>query len=202
MSVVAAAVRGGRAVIGSDREEHSETAGLKWHGRSKIVRARAGVVGQVLIGIVGESTLANRVRLYHSIEALPDNSDDRDCDRWADAVAGAIYSMAKTDYGERAADLSTGEDDLPDYEGLLVWEDKLWTLEPTGDAIRVLGPYEAIGSGASVAVGAMHAATSDNGWSPDRVVRAGLAAANHHASDCGGGYEVCDFSAEVDLEVT
>ena len=184
VTVIAACADADGVYMACDSEEHDSESGLRYPAPPKVWHHPAGLDSTVLLAMAGDSCVTKRVKLQLNIEAIPDDADPLDCDRWADAIAGSIWQLA-TGSDQDQADLTDDDRATPDYEALLAFDGKVWYLAPTGDALLTQRTYEAIGSGKGTAFGVLYAAAAIAA-DPRTAVRLAAEAAIEHVIGCGG----------------
>ena len=108
------------------------------------------------------------------------------------AAAGDYASMARL-FGfeypdhepteEEFASIAREGDDSPEFEAIVVWKNHMWLIDNTGAVVQMAEDYLACGSGAQVALGALHATAGQDAVS--RAISALRASACHNS--CVGG---------------
>lgn len=185
MTVIAAVARDGRVVMGADRQTNCENHAV--HGARKIRRIPVGDTGgYVLLAAAGNGAMPNLLAQHLKVEQTPGPDDDTPAVQdWADVIASAATEVLA---GTEPAMLTGGNHDEPrsmDGALLLALRGRLFYLF-THQTAYVPDGVAALGSGADVALGAMHVAL-DRGDAPDAAVTSAVALACRFSPYCGVG---------------
>lgn len=154
MTVIAALVQDGKVHMAADTA--SILDGDLFYQPGKLLRLPVGTTGRdAVIGMAGSGAVMSLVAQHLTLSAPPASDTDLELRRWAGAVAGVICELAVD------AKPSVLEDDGKiDAWCLLGYDGHLWLLCQQ-DAIRLLEPIAAIGSGGNLALGALAALPGD-----------------------------------------
>ena len=170
MTIIAAARTSRSVCIGSD-SVGTDADGIQEDYGSKLLRFEWGAVG-----LAGQSGHASLIR-----EALAD-SDGFDTKRHATATMRRVRE-ALLDAGCKTG-RSGGLPVVDDFEMLVVGRrGAIWSVNHDLTLLR-LRAYTAVGSGAAIGIGAMHALRR-SAPAPD-LVEAAVRAAIKHSDSCGG----------------
>ncbi|GAA3751026.1 hypothetical protein [Micromonospora maritima] len=160
MTTVVAAAVDGKVFMAADSAtnvyERPVVGGIR-----KLLRLKAGALGEVLLGVAGAGGLPGCIQASLQIDSVP--LEDEDVDAWAHAIACAITEIA--------TEAGLLEDGSLSGSVLLGWNGHLWTL---GHACACAHPdgRAAIGSGEGPAMGALDVLLDDGADPAYAVVRA------------------------------
>lgn len=112
----------------------------------KLDRIYFGEGDSLIIGTCGAAGFAQAVRHGLVVHASPNPEDDKDCDKWAFAIAEAITELG-LEHGWKDPEGNLGGG------GLLAWQNRLWHISHNG--AMPVPEFTAIGAGQEVALGAL-----------------------------------------------
>jgi hypothetical protein len=175
--IVGVEVADGRVVVGADSSyDDGRLQGLVSADHPKVWRD-----GEYVVGVAGSFRVANVLRFQVDLPPPPQKGLLRH-------VVARVVPLVRKVMRENGHMLSAqGGDgsyetggDATDGVVLVAVRGRLFTVHGDYSVCRARCRYDAVGSGAGVALGALHAST---GAAPDERVRLALAAAEAHA--CG-----------------
>lgn len=141
----------------------------------KVRRLRADVV----IGASGPKRFCDIVRL---------RLDFTRCDKAAEDVPLWIADEIHRICGEIGLSMNQDSQNYDVGSALIGVRDRLTRMDNAFGIVRDRNPYDAIGSGTEVALGAMHAMTREEQWAPRDVLRAAVRAAAAHCPSVRGPF--------------
>ena len=147
MTVIAAIATVDRVLMAADSRISQRTTRIG--NTEKIIRKTTPNGGEYLLAVAGRLSLLSIARHSLTIEDIPDQRSDEDCDAWAYAVACALAELA-VDAKPPVLD----EHGSVDGEALLACGSRLWLLD--GQSVTRIRDSYAIGSGAPEARGALY----------------------------------------------
>lgn len=145
---------------------------------------RTVAAGHVLIGVSGRLALQEEVADLAAHGLLPPLDPDTSTAAWVYQLTRAVYTRAA------ASPFRLLGDDGLDGALLVGVRGSLWFLTGKGGAVPAADGYQAIGSGASYALGALRHAARDPRADPALVVQDALAAAATFDVWTGGAIHV------------
>lgn len=159
MTVVAALAYADRVVMAADRLTNYGGTGV-YMSDNKIRRIATRSTGEhVLFAASGHGAMLAVIGRHLKIESMPiDSEDEDDVQDWADAIANAITELM-ADQTPPILHGNDGDETTINGALLLGWRGHLFYLF-THHAVRVHDGIAALGSGADVALGALHASTA------------------------------------------
>jgi ATP-dependent protease HslVU (ClpYQ) peptidase subunit len=157
MTVVAALAYADRVVMAADRLTNYGGTGV-YMCDNKIRRIVSWNGEHILIAASGHGAMLAVIGRNLKIESMPEDSDQDDVQDWADAIANAITELMAQ---QTPPILHSNDGDETTLNGalLLGWRGHLFYVF-THHAVRVHDGIAALGSGADVALGALHASTA------------------------------------------
>ena len=165
MTTVVAAAVDGKVFMAADSAtnvyERPVIGGIR-----KLLRLKAGALGEVLLGVAGAGGLPGCIQASLRIDSVP--LEDEDVDDWAHAIACAITEIA--------TEAGLMEDGSISGSVLLGWNGRIWTL---GHSCACAHPEgrAAIGSGEGPAMGALDVlleGAAEPAYAVVRAVEAGI----------------------------
>lgn len=175
MTIIAAAVSGGVAAMGSDTMLTMGGQGVISDSKIFAFKGNLGKAVHALVGFSGDNSGA---RILKEASAVL-------------YVTGAFLENLADEVRRRVRERDGGQKDedgiwcVP-FEMLVVTRDGIWLIERSLTITRIHAPHFAIGSGREYAIGAMEGDIS----SPDYKVATSCEVAIKHCTSCGGPVDV------------
>jgi ATP-dependent protease HslVU (ClpYQ) peptidase subunit len=184
VTVIAAAATDDGVVMGCDSAANYSGTAVYMAG-SKVSRltSRGGTVLLGVSGWAGMLPTIERRLTFDGDFALPTGGGESFIDGWAQNVAEQITGILADSSPSFIRTADTAGAAQIDGVLLMGWNRYLWIIS-THSAVRPRNGVAAIGSGADIALGAIHTAL-DNGIDPTDAVRRAVELAALYDSGCG-----------------
>lgn len=181
MTIIAAVATPTHVVMGCDSRADFDGTAL-YLAAGKIATFAASNEDTVLLGFSGAGSILAVLSRNLSLPAIPDDDSTAAADAWASRVAEVVTETLATATPPVMCDEGEGVTSI-DGIGLLAWRQHLWLLQ-THAAFRPSTVVHALGSGADLALGAMHVAL-ETGFDAEKAVDRAVRLACDFITGCG-----------------